>query len=254
MDNRSDIIIIGAGISGLFAARELSKAGKKVLILEATEKVGGRIREITEDFSSPVDAGAEFIHGDMKITKSLLKEAGGKTMEKKGKFYQTKNGKIVEEEHFAEGWNRIMKELRSLKTDITLSQFLNEHFNRPEDEQLRESVIRLAEGFDAADADKISSFAIREEWSGDSIEGSLQIREGYTMIVNKLYADSRKNGCITFLLTEVNEVNWAFEKVIVKCTNGNIFTASQVIATVSLGILLSGKNERGHNRVIHGIA
>lgn len=42
---KTEIIIIGAGASGLIAARELGKAGKKVIILEARDRIGGRIAE-----------------------------------------------------------------------------------------------------------------------------------------------------------------------------------------------------------------
>jgi monoamine oxidase len=246
MSEKTDIIIIGAGICGLFTARELSKTGKKVIILEASDKVGGRIRKITENFSKPVDAGAEFIHGNMPLTKTLLKEAGGKTLEKNGNYYQSKNGHISEQDNFTEGWSRVMKELRSLEKDVPLSLFLHENFGDDKDQELRESVIRLAEGFDAADANRISSFAVRDEWSGDSIDDSLHIREGYILLVNKLYEECRKNGCITYLLTEVNEVNWQPEKAVVKCTNEKIYEGSRIVVTVSLGVLLSEADEKGH--------
>lgn len=69
-----DCIVLGAGIAGITAARELKKAGKKVLILEATNRSGGRMSS-KEDFvltddgckvreGFPVDEGAHFIHVD----------------------------------------------------------------------------------------------------------------------------------------------------------------------------------------------
>jgi monoamine oxidase len=246
MNEKTDILIVGAGICGLYAGRALSLSGKKVIILEANEKVGGRIRNISENFSEPIDAGAEFIHGNMQLTKSLLKEAGGKTNEKKGKFYQLKEGKISEQDHFTEGWGKVMKKLKSLEKDIPLSQFLAENFGEEKDRELRKSVIGLAEGFDAADADRISSFAVREEWSGDSIDDSVQIKEGYTLLINKLYGECRKNGCVIYLKMEVNEINWQPGKVIVKYGNGKIIESSKVLITVSLGILTSVQSESGH--------
>lgn len=57
-----DIVVIGAGISGLMAARELAKKGKSVLVIEASGRVGGRINTITDKgFSQPVEEGAEFM-------------------------------------------------------------------------------------------------------------------------------------------------------------------------------------------------
>jgi len=69
-----DCIVLGAGIAGVTAARELKKIGKKVLILEATNRVGGRISSkedfvLTDDGSKvregfPIEEGAHFVHVD----------------------------------------------------------------------------------------------------------------------------------------------------------------------------------------------
>ena len=56
------IVVIGAGISGLSAARTLQDAGHQVSVLEAQNRVGGRIFTM-RDWDSPVDFGAMFIHG-----------------------------------------------------------------------------------------------------------------------------------------------------------------------------------------------
>ena len=71
------IIVIGAGAAGLMAAYELSKNKKKVIVLEAADRLGGRIHTCTSDaFSMPVELGAEFIHGKLPLTLQLLKKGG----------------------------------------------------------------------------------------------------------------------------------------------------------------------------------
>src|SRR5258708_7871282 len=72
-----DIIIIGAGASGLMAAKELSRTGKKVVILEARDRIGGRIWPLDEkEWGYPAQAGGEFVHGKAPVTRALAKEAG----------------------------------------------------------------------------------------------------------------------------------------------------------------------------------
>lgn len=73
-----DTIIIGAGAAGLAAGQMLQGAGHEVLILEAMNRIGGRIH--TSSFAGlPVELGAEFIHGENAVTHILLKEYGFST-------------------------------------------------------------------------------------------------------------------------------------------------------------------------------
>lgn len=62
--SQKDCIIIGAGVAGLAAARALADAGKtNILILEAGERVGGRVRTVETPRGVPIDLGASWFHG-----------------------------------------------------------------------------------------------------------------------------------------------------------------------------------------------
>ena len=111
--DKADVIIIGGGASGLEAGKEIAKAGKRVYVLEARNRLGGRIHTLTvPGFSTPLEAGAEFVHGDMPTTQSLLKEGGIEFYSIAGKYYVIKNG--------------ILQTLENLRT--TFSTLLDLHF------------------------------------------------------------------------------------------------------------------------------
>lgn len=76
---RPDVVVIGAGVAGLTAARELGRAGLRVQVLEARGRVGGRIR--TERLGgTPVDLGAAWIHGSAPDVVALAKATGARTV------------------------------------------------------------------------------------------------------------------------------------------------------------------------------
>ena len=61
-NNFYDVIVIGAGVSGLACAQKLQQAGQNVLVLEAKERIGGRIHSVQYQ-QNILDLGASWIHG-----------------------------------------------------------------------------------------------------------------------------------------------------------------------------------------------
>ena len=72
----ADICIVGAGLAGLTAARRLSQAGQAVVLLEARDRVGGRVWTQTSGAGVPVDMGGCFIGPNHDHLQALAKETG----------------------------------------------------------------------------------------------------------------------------------------------------------------------------------
>lgn len=63
-----DVVIVGAGVAGLAAARHLHDGGQSVCVVEARDRIGGRVWSNHDDPTYPREFGAEFIHGDNVAT------------------------------------------------------------------------------------------------------------------------------------------------------------------------------------------
>lgn len=71
-----DVIVIGAGMAGITAARELARAQLSVVVVEARDRIGGRIWTVRDFCDEPVEAGAEFVHGREAATLPEIRRAG----------------------------------------------------------------------------------------------------------------------------------------------------------------------------------
>lgn len=74
-------LVIGAGIAGLAAAQDLKKANHEVVVLEARNRVGGRIETDRSFAEVPIELGAEFIHSSQVPTFPLANQFQLKTLE-----------------------------------------------------------------------------------------------------------------------------------------------------------------------------
>ncbi|SFP27428.1 monoamine oxidase [Mesorhizobium sp. NFR06] len=70
---RTDVVIVGAGFTGLSAAFELNKAGIDFLVLEARDRVGGRVEAVRNGLGERIDSGGQFFCEDMPQVTALAK-------------------------------------------------------------------------------------------------------------------------------------------------------------------------------------
>jgi monoamine oxidase len=242
-----DILIIGAGVCGLIAARELGRKGKSVIILEARNRAGGRIlTEKDEAFALPVEAGAEFVHGDLEYTLQLLKEAGIEYTKISGGLFRSENGQLYEQHDFIEHEEELMKQLKALEKDMSVNVFLNTYFSAEKYNTLRKSLTSFVEGYDAADADHASCFALLQELLGEDNSNQYRVTGGYVKLVESLVDDCKKAGCQVHLSTAVSSIKWRSGDATVTTTDNRSFTASKTIITIPIAVLQTTAAEEGH--------
>src|SRR6202795_44365 len=89
-------VVVGAGAAGLMTARELARAGKRVTVLEARDRCGGRIYPLpVEEFGYPAEGGPEFVHGAATATRSLMREAGLSLAPRGGTRWSARTGMLA---------------------------------------------------------------------------------------------------------------------------------------------------------------
>ncbi|MEX8546802.1 MAG: flavin monoamine oxidase family protein [Mucilaginibacter sp.] len=243
--NSSDTIIIGAGAAGLITALELAKAGKKVIVLEARNRIGGRCFTFSGDgFTTSIELGAEFIHGELPLTLKLLKEAQIVYEPVSGNNFQAKNGEIKQSEFFMEHWDEFEKALSEVQEDQSLEQFLQQNFAEEKYAGLRKSATQFAAGYDTADSERVSLFSLRNEWlGGHEEETQFRIPGGYIQLMGFLLEEIEKFGGEIKLNAMVKQVNWKPGLVEVVTADNASFTGKKLVLTVSLGVLVLDGNE-----------
>ena len=243
------VLIIGAGISGLAAAKELSRYKMKVTVLEARDRIGGRIHT-DRSWKAPIDLGASWIHGVRRNPMSqLVRKFNLKTKKTdydaqeiydNGKALTKKEKKALEDKLYEllDKLSETADDMQKKKqTDVTVDFALQELLPQgttPEQEyrRLQHMLSVEVDNEYAASPDQLSLFYWQE---GESLRGDDAVFvNGYDEIPAKL-----AEGLDIKLSHVVSRIEYADAGVNVITDKGN-FTADRVILTLPLGVLKSG--------------
>ncbi|HEY8460777.1 MAG TPA: NAD(P)/FAD-dependent oxidoreductase [Blastocatellia bacterium] len=237
----TDVIIIGAGAAGLSAARALSDQGLSVIILEARDRIGGRIftRHIPS-FPTPIELGAEFIHGEPREIWDVVDAAGLAAVEVPDSHWQSFDGAFKESEFWSQ-WENLVRRMREAGApDQSFSSFIQEKYGAEDQQEIKRLILDYVEGFNAANAGRISVAALVAAEDGG--EAAFRILNGYDRLSDYLFANCDPRRVTLRLGVVANEIKWArgCVKVIASSRAGHSFPpfcAKRAVVTLPLGVL-----------------
>jgi monoamine oxidase len=222
------------------AARELARGGARVILLEARDRSGGRILPLpAAEFGYPGEGGAEFVHGEAALTRGLVREAGLSLVPVSGSRWRSEKGVLSPDEGRMRHTARLRQALAKLETDVPVAEFLARHFAGAQYAELRRSVTRMVEGFDAADPSRASTFALREEWLGSGLGQQARIAEGYGGLIAFLASECTRHGATLRLGAEIVAIDREAGRIRVRCRDGRVFEADAAILTLPPPLLSS---------------
>jgi monoamine oxidase len=253
-----DTVVLGAGVAGLMAGRLLAESGGSIAVLEARNRVGGRI--YTKRIAIPgevneiaVELGAEFIHGLPPETWALVHEAALQTYELQGTRLRYTQGSLRPLNEQLEGGIGVLEQMTQWMRaqppghDMPFATYLN---SITVDESARRRAIEYVEGFNAADSTLIGVAALaRQQQAEDEIEADrlFRIRQGYDAIADFLKTRIEYAGGLVLLQRRAQKISWRPGAVIVHGVDdeGREFhlRARRAVITLPLGVLQAGTVE-----------
>ena len=238
-ETADDVVVVGAGMAGLTAARALAEAGLRVAVVEARERIGGRI--LTERVGGEaIELGAEFIHGRPPELWALIDEIGLETYERGGSRVCFEDGALAD---CGEEIDEAFEPLEKLKDfegpDVSFAEFVAGEQMTAEE---RGRIVGYVEGFNAADHRVASAAALGMQQRAEDAIGSehnFAVRGGYDQL--PAYLGERVAALGGRVVTEaaVREVRWRRGRVEVVTALGR-FQAAKAVVTLPLGVLQRG--------------
>lgn len=242
-ERNADVLVIGAGIAGLRAAEVLVANGRRVIVLEGRDRLGGRIYT-DRSWGVPVELGASWIHGVQNNPIAALAAAKG---------IKTQATDYESVMYGADGQRRAAGTLDGIEAQVAELVKAGQEDSPDSDEPLRAALDRAIAADDLDEAERLDiemgiTESIEHEYATDAVNlsalnfddgadeggGDALLPEGYDKVVAAV-----ANGLDVRLGHVVTSVDTSGDRAVVATSQGN-FEAGAVIVTVPLGVLKAG--------------
>jgi monoamine oxidase len=233
------VVVIGAGMAGVTAARDCARAGLDVIVVEAADRVGGRMSTSRDFCDHPVEQGAEFIHTADADTWPEVRAGGFDTIRcEPADGFLLSVGGVSGPDLFADpslqAMGDIMGDIESWEgPDITVAEFLARRRLNGVARFLADQMLTL---HPLGDAWELGVVGLKDDRVFDLERGTdWRLATGYDALPQWIAA-----GLDVRLGWTVRTVRWRPDRVTVVSEAGEEVSASAAICTLPVGVLKSG--------------
>ncbi len=244
----ADAIVIGAGAAGLAAARSLAGRSVRVVLLDARDRVGGRVwsRPVAPT-AAPAELGAEFIHGRGELTMLLLRDAGIRAIDAAGEVWTcSEDGALRRETRGSSSAAGIFEAARTLANDESVDRFLRRFEADEATRETAKAARAFVEGFDAADPAIASAGAMADEWRSGVDSLVARPLGGYRRMFDHLRDACVAAGVQICLSTIVRRISWRRGFIAIDTNRrgeSRTIRARAAIVTLPVGVLRHSGDE-----------
>jgi len=231
-----DVVVIGAGMAGVTAARDCARAGLEVVVVEAQRRVGGRMHTARDFCEHPVEQGAEFVHTAAADTWPEIRAGGFETIEcDPGSGFELSVGdrwspELFEDPSFAQ-LGDLFDVLEPFEgPDRTVAEVLAERQLEGPARAMADQMLTL---HPLGDPDQLSMQGLRDDRVSDLERGcDWRLVAGYDALPAHLAQDLDVR-----LGFEVTGVRWGDDGVTVNAAGGETVSARAGVCTLPIGVL-----------------
>jgi monoamine oxidase len=254
VNKKWDVIVVGAGVAGMSAAVESARGGLSVVILEARNRIGGRVfTEHDPKTGFPIEMGAEFIHGLPPEIIAPSKQSNVELTEVDGDSW-CRDEAGLKPCDFSSDVDDILQKMDDSLPDESFLDFLNRSCpasKDPRQEKARQRALKYVSGFNAADPVKVGvHWLVKGMRADQSIQGdrAFHSKNGYSDLIGIFRKQLTDADVPIHLETVVKGIAWKQDECEVSAntpTGPAKFFASKVLITVPLAVLQSPLGETG---------